>query len=107
MMQRAKIRPHEHPRHHAIFFRLGKDHALQLREWHLHRIDFFQRRHGRWFSRLSLAFIRGLTSALKWCDVIPGWSEGPDLRCALHIGESKDSPMCNCTSEVRAPRAPE
>src|SRR5260221_8460018 len=27
--------------------------------------------------------------------VIPGWSEGPDP-------ESRDSPMCNCTSEVRA-----
>src|SRR6266404_260235 len=26
--------------------------------------------------------------------VIPGWSEGPDP-------ESRDSPMCNCTSEVR------
>ncbi len=23
--------------------------------------------------------------------VIPGWSEGPDLRCAMHIGESRDS----------------
>ncbi|SHJ99736.1 tRNA dimethylallyltransferase [Bradyrhizobium lablabi] len=32
--------------------------------------------------------------------VIPGWSEGPDP-------ESRDSPMCNCTSEVRASRAPE
>jgi hypothetical protein len=32
--------------------------------------------------------------------VIPGWSEGPDP-------ESRDSPMCNCTSEVRALRAPE
>jgi tRNA dimethylallyltransferase len=32
--------------------------------------------------------------------VIPGWSEGPDP-------ESRDSPMCNCTSEVPASRAPE
>jgi hypothetical protein len=32
--------------------------------------------------------------------VIPGWSEGPDP-------ESKDSPMCNCTSEVRTLHAPE
>ncbi|HMI11351.1 MAG TPA: tRNA (adenosine(37)-N6)-dimethylallyltransferase MiaA [Bradyrhizobium sp.] len=32
--------------------------------------------------------------------VIPGWSAGPDP-------ESRDSPMCNCTSEVRASRAPE
>src|SRR5882762_11147103 len=23
--------------------------------------------------------------------VIPGWSEGPDLRCAMHIGESRDA----------------
>src|SRR6266849_5853453 len=31
--------------------------------------------------------------------VIPGWSEGPDP-------ESRDSPMCNCTSEVRANARP-
>src|SRR5450755_653627 len=31
--------------------------------------------------------------------VIPGWSEGPDP-------ESRDSPMCNCTSEVRAGARP-
>jgi hypothetical protein len=30
--------------------------------------------------------------------VIPGWSEGPDP-------ESKDSPMCNSTSEVRSLRS--
>jgi error-prone DNA polymerase len=30
----------------------------------------------------------------------------PDLRCAMRIGESRDSPMCNCTSELtlRVPR---
>jgi tRNA dimethylallyltransferase len=31
--------------------------------------------------------------------VIPGWSAGPDP-------ESRDSPMCNCTSEVRASARP-
>jgi error-prone DNA polymerase len=39
----------------------------------------------------------------------PSFRDGalaPDLRCALHIGESRDSPMCNCTSKFVAAATP-
>src|SRR3982751_6138149 len=42
----------------------------------------------------SLAALAG-----RAVSVIPGWSEGPDP-------ESRDSPMCSCTSEVRADARP-
>ena len=32
--------------------------------------------------------------------VIPGRCEASNYDVLLHIGESRDSPMCNCTSEV-------
>jgi hypothetical protein len=39
--------------------------------------------------------------------VIPGQPKGLNYDVQLHIGESRDSPMRYCASEVRASRAPE
>src|ERR1700738_283203 len=61
MVERAEIRPYQHPRHHAIPFGLGEGHALQLRKRHFHRIDFFKRRHDRLSSRFSQLSYAGLT----------------------------------------------
>jgi hypothetical protein len=48
--------------------------------------------------RVSAVSLRDNAGSIL-CIVIPGWSEGPDP-------ESRDSPMCNCTSEVPVFDAP-
>src|SRR5467141_3166880 len=61
MVERAQIRPNQHPRHDAIFFGFGERHALQLRKRHLHRIDFLKQRHGRRSSGFFQSSYAGLT----------------------------------------------
>jgi hypothetical protein len=82
MAEGAKVRPHQHPRHHAIPIGFGEGHAFQLRKRHFHRIDFFKRRHGRQslrFRQPSYAgpaypsnFIKALFVKMMVCRVKPG-----------------------------------
>jgi len=75
----------------------GWDHHLLYLVYFVGTARRWQAREKRWLWRAGLKNWRMRGNRFF---VIPGWSEGPDP-------ESRDSPMCNCTSEVRASRAPE
>jgi error-prone DNA polymerase len=76
----------------------GKYHAVRLG---FRQIDGF-----RWAdpdeARLKQIQSSFSDAHLRIVDAPPG----ADLRCALHIGESRDSQMCNCTSEFVAAATP-
>jgi error-prone DNA polymerase len=86
----------------------GKYHAVRLG---FRQIDGF-----RWvdpdderLKQIQSSFPDAPIGASEGDPATPSFRDAPpgaDLRCALHIGESRDSPMCNCTSKFVAAATP-
>src|SRR5258705_2978408 len=71
----------------------GKYHAVRLG---FRQIDGF-----RWVDP-DEEKLKQIQASFRGDPATPSFRDGalaPDLRCALHIGESRDSQMCNCTPE--------